>query len=59
MSILLTTEEIAYIHSEEFKHPKSRPEKRRVARLRQKWIKRAMKDLIFKTELVNVLGEKK
>lgn len=55
MSLLLTKDEMDYIHSEEFQHPKTRPEKRRAERLKQKWIKRASKDSAFQSAVIEAL----
>jgi len=59
MSILLTNYELDYIHSNEFQHPKTRPEKRRAENFKQKWIKRASKDRVFQQELQEALKRKK
>jgi hypothetical protein len=59
MSIALTQSEMEYIHSEEFQHPKTRPERRRAEALKRKWIHRASHDGIFQQALMNALKEKK
>jgi len=55
MSLLLTKSEMEYIHSEEFQHPKTRPEKRRAERLKRKWIERASKDSAFQSAVMEAL----